>query len=286
MPTRLFTERKAYPPEQKAMAERLLERSAGRLADAEAAMALLRNYVLPPSLRWAYCRNGKTGSTTVLDLLFRAEFGAPLTAELSPSLTLNQPALAHHVIEAGILRPAIQKMAGLKCLGQAFKITTVRHPMARAISSFRYLCLSGQKGAAQFVNERMRINAETGFDWTRDPLTARGFLKYLDYVEILHETANGLPDVIHWRAQAHNIRPDVLAPDLIGKVEDFPSLYRALQDRFGEIGALPHLNTQGAFETGSLLSDPAVLPRLTEVFAIDFETFGYDPAAPLTGGPA
>ncbi|NBZ87635.1 sulfotransferase family 2 domain-containing protein [Stagnihabitans tardus] len=272
MPSRLFTESPLPPHEARAMAQRL-----SGLPEREAE-ALLQRHILPPSLRWSFCRNGKTGTTSVLSWLFEVEFGARLTAPLSREAMLNENSVAHHTVQADIFRPALQLRSGLAHLQTACRIVTVRHPATRALSSFRYLCKSGATGSEQFLPVRLRINAETGFDWDRDPGTERGLAKFLDYVEILHETADQTPAAIHWRAQVRNLRPDILPPSVIGRVEDLDRLARDVAERLNlsEIPPMGHQNTQGRAQD-DLLASRELRNRIAEVYGEDYARFGYDP---------
>lgn len=278
--TRLLTQALLPPPQGRAMAERLTG-----LPPAEAE-ALLRRHVLAPSLRFAFCRNGKTGTTTLLAWLFEVEFGAPLTATLARDATLNENSIAHYLVQADIFRPALQMPGGLGHLRAACRIATVRHPAARALSAFRYICKSGAQGSAQFLTDRLRLNAETGFDWATDPLTPRGFHRFLDYVEILHQTGDLGASATHWRAQAHNLRPDILPPTVLGRLENLDQMARDLTEALNldRAPAFGHHNTQGRVED-DLLAGPSLRRRIAEVYRDDFETFGYDPAEPLTQGP-
>jgi hypothetical protein len=286
MQSRLFPSQTTTPVQKKDMAQTLVTFARGALTDPDEAQALLQRHILPPSLRWSFCRNGKTGTTTVLAWLFQVEFGTPLTAPLARDATLNENSVAHYAVQADIFRPALAIPGGFGRLQQACRIATVRHPAGRAVSAFRYLCKSGALGAHQFLSERLRINAETGFDWDQDPGTPRGFAKFLDYVEILHETADLSQPATHWRSQCRNLRPDILPPTVLGRLE---SLDRLAQDLARELGLhqpppMGHHNTQGA-PSSDLLADPDLLRKIAEVYRDDYQTFGYDPEKPTAEVP-
>lgn len=279
MPSRLFPDNRLSPPDSRAMCDRLIETSNGKIQRLPVAEALLRRWLLPPSQRWAFCRNGKTGTTTIMAWLFELEFGSKLTAPLSNDQMLNENSVAHFVVQADIFRSVLVQPGGLARLRQTCRIVTTRHPATRAYSAFRYICKSGAAGTQQFLTDRLRLNAETGFDWNTDPGTAAGFRKYLDYVEILHETNDLSPSAAHWRSQCRNLRPDVIAPTITGRLEDLPGMVAEISQTLG-IDAPPpleHHNTQGA-APADLLADPALRLRIAEVFRDDYARFGYDPA--------
>ena len=267
------------------MAKRLFDESNRSFRDVEQASGYLHLIVAPASFRWTYCRNGKTASTSTLELLFALEFGVPLSAWIDPALTLNPDALAHYAIQADVLRPVDACADGVSRMQDALRLMTVRHPLSRAISGFRYLCLSGAKGSEQFLGERIRLNADVGFDWAKDPLTSGGFIKFLTYIAHTVSSKVQFPETTHWRPQTENTRPAVYDPAIIGRVEDFAAFADALGERLGGyppgFDTLSYANRQPAFDAGVLLDDPAALPLVGEVFASDFAAFGYD----LAGTP-
>jgi hypothetical protein len=278
MQSRLFPDNRLAPPQSREMALRLVADS-GDKPEVEEAHAFLHRYVLPPSLRWGFCRNGKTGTTSVLAWLFEVEFGVPLTAHRAPDHTVTEKKPAHQTIAFDLFRPAVVHPGGYEALQTALRIVTVRHPAPRALSGFRYICLADQQGSPKFLPERLRLSAETGFDWRTDPMTARGFGLFLDYVDILHETGDRRNEVVHWRSQFRNLRPDLLAPTVVGRLESLGDLPAQIAPHWS--GSLPeaqlgHDNAQPSYDQ-ALLNDSGIRHRLRETFADDFQAFGYDP---------
>jgi len=247
------------------------------------------HYLLTPrSNRWAFVSSGKTGTTSALMLLFRLEFGFDNSARIDDPEDMNRDAHAHRAVQAGVFRSLHHRddIPGLtEYLDQTLRITTVRHPTARAWSSFRYLCRSQDERHAQFAQDRIRLCAATGFDWARDPRTRGGFERFLDYVA-LEMAANGTRQPNnHWRPQWHDIRPAVFRPQILGRAETPADFARELIDHLGlapgDAGPIApvRLNADdpAAAELPDWISAASVRDRLRTVYAGDYEAFGYDP---------
>ncbi|SIQ23975.1 Sulfotransferase family protein [Paracoccus thiocyanatus] len=248
----------------------------------EAAAQFLRSIHMPASFRWAFLNNGKSGTSSARRLLFELEFGVPLTAKWDVPGDINSDAIVHHMQgPAGILRPALVIPNGVARLESALRITTVRHPVDRALSGFDYLCRSHELRHGWFSADRLRMNAMVGFDWSRHPRTEQGFARFLHYVARIRAEAGSMSVDPHWRAQIENIRPAIFRPDLIGRVEDMPGFFAELATRLDR--PLPEDNDRTASnqqdhrsERSALLS-AANRAAIRELYAADFEWLGYDP---------
>lgn len=243
--------------------------------------ALVHLICTPPTRRWAFLVNGKSGTSTVLDLLFRIEFGQFITTSVRDPNDLNTANSAHDLVHAGVFRLLAHQELGLSDIAEVPRLVTVRHPSTRALSGFRYLCRSHELSHPAFRMERLRLSAETKFDWTRDCGTIRGFNLFLDWIEAGVET-DWIDVNPHWRPQSLNAFPKIYRPDVVGKREDLPAFVRALSERLAFdadelIGEIPTHNVQSGGTTDQILSDEGVARRLRTVFAADFENFGYDP---------
>lgn len=244
--------------------------------------AFFRYVFTPRSNRWAFLSSGKTGTTSAIGMLFELEFGVPLTASAGSLTDMNRDGAVHHTIEAGVFR-ALHQRADIDSmtayLRGTLRIATVRHPTDRAWSAFRYLCRSQDLAHPQFAQDRIRLCATTGFDWTRHARSRDGFLLFLDYVALGLSESGGMPVNNHWRPQVMDIRPDLFPPDILGRMEDPAAFAAALQARLGPSARLAPraLNRSDDGDHPDWLSESAVRARLEQVYAADYEAFRYDP---------
>lgn len=271
-------------PAQKALAERFMAGHPGAFANPTRALAFLNYIFTPADGSWAFRPNGKTGTTSTLYFLFHLTFGHPLTVRFREPGGMNEDQAAHGLAQARIFAHLAGRDAGTDpqaYLDHALKLTTVRDPLARAVSGFVYLCRADELKRQQFFTERARMTAFTGFDWTRHPFTADGFLRFLEYLRaelVWHDTR---PVDSHFRPQVLNILPALFPPDLIGRCEDLPAFFRAIATRLDRPvpeGALdaPARNRSPADHADTLVT-PAARTLAAEVFAADYEAFGYTP---------
>lgn len=248
------------------------------------ALAFLDYIFTPADGSWAFRPNGKTGTTSTLYFLFHLTFGHPLSARFQEPTGMNEDQAAHRLAQARIFAFLDGRGDGWEpqaYLDQALKLATVRDPLARAVSGFVYLCRADEARREQFFTERARMTALTGFDWSRHPFTAEGFLRFLEYLRhdlTCHETR---PVDSHFRPQVLNIRPALYAPDLIGRCEELPAFFAAIATRLERPlpkGALegPPRNRAPAIEKEALIM-PAARALAAELFAADYEAFGYNP---------
>lgn len=241
----------------------------------------LRNVVTPADGRWAFKPNGKTGTTSTLYFLYHLLTGHPLSARFATPDQLNDDQAGHQLVGAGIFRPLLvrrQTQNLLAYLEEALCFTTVRHPLNRALSGFAYICAADAAGKEQFFAERVRMTALTGFDWTRDPNTSQGFLRFLEYLPQALAHHHNRPVDSHFRPQVLNILPEVFRPDLIGKCEDLPSFMTELAARLDmpvpEGALMAPARNQNTVDRDHLIS-PAARQLVTDIFAADFEAFAY-----------
>ena len=266
----------------------LLATAERRFADHFPAVGPLRwwfRYIFTPaSGAWAFKPNGKTGTTSTRYTLFHLECGHPLTvAQHEPDGILPDHA-AHELAKARVFsllterRDMSDALAWLEAV--PLRLTTVRHPMTRAISAFRYLCKADAARVSRFLKERLRMNARVGFDWTRHPHTVDGFVRYLEFVRLELADDETMPLDSHLRPQVSNVRPDILRPHVVGRTEDLPAFFTAIAERLdrplpAELDLAPRNTTRPAGE--DLAADPAACALVRDIFAADFEAFGYDP---------
>ncbi|MEM6739928.1 MAG: sulfotransferase family 2 domain-containing protein [Pseudomonadota bacterium] len=281
----VFTDTAPGWPAQRAMLARARAAHGAAFRNEEALTQWFRFILLPASGAWAFKPNGKTGTTSLLHALFELEFGVPLTVSHHEPDGILEDHAVHCLAEARVFSP-LTALRGAPCaldvLEKALRLTIVRHPLSRALSAFRYLCRADARAVSRFLRERLRMNAITGFDWQRDPDTPDGFRRFLDFVAHELEHQASLPLDWHIGPQVLNVRPEIFQPDLVGRTEDVPAflaeiaarLDRPLPERLRR--AAPR--NRAAMRPPDWAGDRALQARVAQVFAADFDAFGYDPA--------
>ena len=195
-------------------------------------VAWLDAVTLPASGAWAYGRIPKTGTNTVLAALHQFEFGVPITTAITEANNTAPDTAPHHLGEAGIFMAPLQTTHAPEVLENAFRFTVLRHPVSRALSSFVYLCRSHELATRQLAPVRLRLSAQTGFDWTRDPHTTSGFEKLLDFVEEMQGTARLTLDR-HIAPQTSAMSREIFRPALVGRTEEMAKFLARLARAFG-----------------------------------------------------
>lgn len=279
---RVFLAPETPQPQRRAVAERLMADHPEVFGKPEDAIGLLRSIHLPASLRWAFLNNGKAGTSSARRFLFQMEFGVPLTVDWDVPHDINPDGVVHSLQGgAGIFRPAIALPTPLAVLDGSLRLATVRHPVSRAISAFEYLCKSHDLRHSWFVQDRLRMNAVLGFDWTLDTRSPRGFLKFLDYIAWMQAEVGRFDINPHWRPQIDNVVPTIFRPQIIGRLEDMGAFYREVADQLGQ--PLPSgfdlraANRQTYAGDRSAWLTAEARDRIATIYAADFDWLGYDP---------
>lgn len=271
-------------PKQRARLRKALEKHGKRFAGEAQCLQYFHYIVTPRSGLWAFKPSGKTGTTSTLHFLFHLEFGRPLRAAVTRLGDLNIDQAAHELARARVFAFLPERDDTKNCLTylrRTLRLATVRHPAARALSGFRYFCRSQAEGKEQFAVDRLRMNALVDFDWERHPDTPEGFVRFLEFIrlELAENTTRQTNE--HWAPQHLNIRPEIFRPQLLGRTEDLPAFFRAIAERLdrplpaGVDLATPR-NPQAPVEHEAFLNHPQARRLIAEVFARDFEVFGYD----------
>lgn len=278
----VFADQRPAPASARAMLDGAVARHPTALHNRRMAAQHFRSIRVPASHRWAFKSIDKSASSSALRFLFELEFGVPLTVEVTPPADINTDAIAHMAYDADLLRTPLEVPDGINRLESALRLATARHPAARAVSGFLYLCRTQDQRAMWMVEDRLRLSALTGFDWTRHPRTLDGFIRFLDYVEAAHEAhlSGGRRVNSHWQAQWLLMQPAVFRPHLIGRTEAMGAFYAEVAARLdrplpaGWSG--PHTNAQRGEPPTDLLDSPEVRALIGRIYARDFEEFGYD----------
>lgn len=278
---RLFLDPETPPARRASQLEAIRARFPAQFASNEDVAVLMRSIHLPASLRWAFLNNGKAGTSSARRFLFELEFGVPLTAAWDVPQDINPDAVVHNLQgPSGLLRGAIALPDMMGAVEGALRLVTVRHPTARALSAFEYVCKSHDLRHSWFSQDRLRMNALVRFDWNDDPRTAAGFEKFLDFIAIIGELAGRSAVNPHWRPQVENILPEVYRPDVVGRLEDMDAFYRMVADHLGQplpASVMSRANRQSYRSSRDDLLTPAALAMIERVYAADFEWLGIDP---------
>ena len=204
----------------------------------------------------------------------------PLSVNFAPLIDINTDAVSHALSRSGVFRTLPHVGSGLNVHAGAFRITTARHPVARALSSFNYICLTDAESSPWLVNERLRMNATVGFDWSRDRNTQGGFVKFLEHLLANERQTGAVIDDPHLRPQVRNVRPDVFNPALVGRTEDLGAFYRKIAEHFDTpmpANWVPPASNRLDSEAGAATLISAQTKRLmAEVFAADFTWLNED----------
>jgi len=269
------------PPQKRgAMHQRFADMFPGAFENLDEVVAYLGRILVPASRTWAFTANYKCGTTTTKRLLFELEFGTPLTVELNATDDINTDIVPHKLQGAQIFRSLATLPRAPEVLKSALRLSTVRHPASRALSAFFYICETQEQKHVWMLQDRLRMNAMLGFDWRHDMRTAAGFVKFLRFIELVRDQAGIIHVNRHWQPQFGLIRPDVLAPDLIGRVENLPPFFTELAARLDK--PLPahfatlRSNRQNRSDVAGLITAEAEA-LITAIFAQDYEWLGYQP---------
>lgn len=280
----IFADRAPERKEQKARLRTALERHGAQFSTEAEAFGFFHYIVTPRSGGWAFKPSGKTGTTSALHFLFHLEFGRPLRAAVTRPGDLNVDQAAHELARARVFAFLPERGEAEDCLAylrRTLRLATVRHPGPRALSGFRYFCRAQAEGKEQFAVDRLRMNALVDFDWERHPDTPEGFVRFLEFIrlELAENTTRRTNE--HWAPQHLNIRPEVFEPELLGRTENLPAFFLAVAERLDR--PLPPgveldtpRNPQAPVDRDAFLDHPQARRLIAEVFARDFEAFGYD----------
>ena len=268
------------PMQRKAAAEQTQEVSAEHFPTFDSAKNFLFQIILPPSMRWGFISVGKSGSSSTLRYLFQAEFGCEFTAKAAPLNDINPSAAVHMLTEHGVFSRAFWRGLSIQELiserGPKERICVVRNPHDRAISAFRYLCQSHVLESRWFARDRFRMNAVVGFDWGRHTDTLEGFILFLEYIKWQVETEGADRVNGHWRSQFTFVKPPIFRPTIVGRIEDMNLFFRTLSERL-EKSPRDNAPWENSQSTGDdpLRSDPRARALCEQIYAADYEAFGY-----------
>lgn len=281
----IYFEPIASAPQRNAIVKKTFHKYEKFFKTEDMAGEFLRHTFTPRSQRWAFCGNGKSGTSSTFRFLFQAEFGSELNVKYEDMVDINSDVIFHKTKEHGIFRSLLQQAASFESIPKDYRFSIVRHPINRAISSFTYFCKSNEMASAWMLRDRIWCNALVKFDWEKDPFTPQGFIKFLEYIEriLIYENKPHLVNP-HWRPQYLNICPEVYQPSVIGRLEEFDNFIKSISERlnftFNSHGSRSRSNTQPEYDKSIYIKDPVATKKIIDIYQADFEIFEYTTTSP------
>jgi Sulfotransferase family len=202
-----------------------------------------------------YVKNAKAACSTITLWLHRIYTG---DLEFLPERSIHK--------EHGLPRPknlswddAVGALSG-----EAFRFTFVREPIRRAESAYYDKLLRQGRNRLRRPLQRVLGLPETG-----EALTVDQFVSALE----LQDPVEMDP---HWRPQHLNVMHGLVEYEFVGRQESFD----ADLARVREMAGLPHVpvearNVRGRPTGGPFDGRPDLLRRLGDIYAKDFELYGY-----------
>lgn len=211
-------------------------------------VSLGRSYFLP-SHRVFYVTNQKCGCSTIKIYLTRVH-----TQDFAfdvEDIHRNRVVPSPRAIGWRVVREAMRE--------GGFLFTFVRDPWDRLVSAYRDKM------------RRPRWRGEIGGVLGRaDPTLPVSFPDFVQAIA-MQDVQEMDP---HWRPQHRNLMVDALSFDFIGRMEDFGRDFERLKALAGLPDApIPHKNRSS--RELDLPREPATLRRVEEIYARDYELFGY-----------
>ena len=271
----LFRRGPAQNPGRLKLAEKWLNAHPKAFVSTADVLQFLDHVTMPASRRWSYARNPKTGTNTLLAALFQIEFGAPLTVKVADPGNASEDTATRYLNDGGVLMDVSRSYGEPDVLSHGLRITTVREPMDRALSSFAYLQQSHETQSRQFARLRIRLNASYRFDWDRHPGTAEGFERFLDFVGDLSGTPK-FPIDRHIMPQCISVRPDFFKPARIGRTDNLGPFIAALSEELGcpqaDVSVGQRQNA-GMFRKVSFDVTDHARRRCEDIYAADYDLY-------------
>lgn len=148
-----------------------------------------------------------------------------------------------------------------------FRMTIVRNPYKRLISSYRNRVLLCEPGA-----EEVYLHVKGGLPGIRNKSLV-SFKEFIDYVESCNlRTCN-----VHWSRQVDHVFFPVLNFSYVGKVEQFGEALGRFGQHLGLADPLVADKRNVSFPVGFASYSQDLAGRVYSLYREDFETLGYDP---------
>ncbi len=203
-----------------------------------------------------YVRNAKAGCSTVILWLHRVHTG---DHDFLPALNIHKEHRLPQVKDVGWDRVA-RMLAG-----DAFRFSFVRDPIGRVESAYRDKILSVQ-------NDRWRILVQETLGMPMDPKRTLTFDQFVAALE-LQEPLRMDP---HWRPQHLNLMHGLVEYDLVGRLENFAGDLARVRELAGLPDVPIEVRNVVAKPSDRLVDGhPALLRKVRNIYARDFELYGY-----------
>lgn len=213
-----------------------------------------------PEYGCIYVRNAKAASSTILLWLHRIHTG---DHDFNPGNIYRDHRLPT-VADVGM--DTVVRMLG----GEALRFSFVRHPVRRCESTYLDRIADTSRKHAW----RGRVQQALGLPV--DPNHVPTFDEFVDALE----AQDPIDLDPHWRPQHLNLMHGVVELDYVGRLETFG----ADLERVRELAGMPQVplevrNRRAAVADSLFDGRPDLLRRVGEVYARDFELYGYERAA-------
>lgn len=211
--------------------------------------------------RYVYCATPKVACSTILQTLQRAE--------LEMDGFLHDPNWEiHDRTYSPFLSPLqVGDFKALVDSGDFFKFCFVRNPYDRLVSCYIEKVISG--GLTPYFLERLN--------------RAEGPVTFDDFIDVVTSQRTEEMEA-HYAVQYLQTFQKYIDYDFIGRFEDLQPGLEVVAERIGidlpryQARIDPHRTGEKPF---SRYLNPAVVQKITDRYALDFDHFGYSPAPPI-----
>lgn len=233
------------------------------LAKFPAALRLIANEVLVfPEQKFLLVKNSKAGCTSAANILYQCFHGEKFAGDIHRTdIGLVQGRNHLIAVRTALLDPSLTK------------ITTVRHPVTRAISGFHDFFVD-QK------NPRSAVQAKAikHFGFSESQSEGSNFHAFLDMLEYSFSIDQSRVDR-HFRLQTVNTATDAINYNSLCRVENlYADIIRSLQDAGVPSTAVANITSEvrNASLAVGLVPDSKHLQKIESLYNDDFAAFDYD----------
>ena len=231
------------------------------------------NYAFSISLKnkYVYVENAKAACTTLKSILGEWEFaGCKLGSEIPQTFQSN---VHVNVLGTPFVKPFQLGEAAFNEIIESenfFRFAFVRNPYTRLLSAYLDKIVGRRPEAGQIVAEAESLGFEA----------IDGLLSFVDFLKCVEAlAAKGAFLDKHWRPQHHQLYPEAIRYNRIGKVEklrdDLGGVATELGMTANETSRKFGHETRATDQMQQYYSDEA-RALVARVYKADFEAFGYD----------
>lgn len=211
----------------------------------------------------ALVKNSKAGCTTAAHILYQYSKGKSFRGDVHrPDIDVIQGEQHFPVAVAALNKP------------ETLNITTIRHPVDRAVSAFTDFFLMKKN-----LRTEQHIGAMRQFGFDEAQSEAKNFDVFLDYVDHCFSVNRSYTDR-HFRPQVINLAFGHISYAKICRVEQFEADMLDVLKQAGlsadQLSAY-NLAARNSSRPKRFVPTKEHVKRLTNLYADDFENLGYDP---------